>query len=149
MQLLRAEQAMAADEKLRAEIEVIVEAPAGGGPRVLNLIQVFENAGLDRLKSAVKRPLKHLKAACYYGCLLVAAPGGHELRRCRAAALDGGRGGRHWRDDGRMELQDRMLRRRHDHGQSGDRAGVVQPHSGERGGARRRTAWWWPAPCAM
>ena len=74
MQLLRAEQAMASDEKLRAEIEVIVEAPAGVGPRVLNLIQVFENAGLDRLKSAVKKPLKHVKAACYYGCLLVRPP---------------------------------------------------------------------------
>ena len=32
--------------QLRGEVE-FVEAPAGGGPRVLNLIQVFENAGLD------------------------------------------------------------------------------------------------------
>ncbi len=75
MQLLRAEQALASDDKLRAEIEVIVEAPAGAGPRVLNLIQVFENAGLDQLKKAVKTPLKLLKAACYYGCLLVRPPG--------------------------------------------------------------------------
>ncbi len=75
MQLLRAEQALASDDKLRAEIEVIVEAPAGAGARVLNLIQVFENAGLDQLKKAVKTPLKHLKAACYYGCLLVRPPG--------------------------------------------------------------------------
>jgi heterodisulfide reductase subunit B len=74
MQLLRAGQALASDEKLRAEIELIVEAPAGQGPRVLNLIQVFENAGLDPLKKAVKAQLKHLKAACYYGCLLVRPP---------------------------------------------------------------------------
>ena len=74
MQLLKAAQAVGADAKLRAEIETIVEAPLNGGPGVLNLIQVFERTGIDKIKSAVKRPLKELKAACYYGCLLVRPP---------------------------------------------------------------------------
>ena len=74
MQLLRAAQAMAADPALRAEISAIVEAEVDGGTRVLNLIQVFDRIGLDRLKAAVQAPLKDLKPACYYGCLLVRPP---------------------------------------------------------------------------
>jgi heterodisulfide reductase subunit B len=74
MQLLRAGQAMAADRKLREEIAAIVEAAVDGGPRVFNLIQVFQRVGLDRLKAAVRAPLTDLKPACYYGCLLVRPP---------------------------------------------------------------------------
>jgi len=74
MQLLKAARAVRGDAALRAEIETIVEAPVDGGTGVLNLIQVFERAGIDKIKSAVKRPLKELKAACYYGCLLVRPP---------------------------------------------------------------------------
>jgi heterodisulfide reductase subunit B len=65
---------MGGDAKLQAEIETIVEAPVDAGTGVLNLIQVFEKMGVDTIKSAVKRPLKELKAACYYGCLLVRPP---------------------------------------------------------------------------
>ena len=74
MQLLRAAQAMASDHGLRAEISAMVEAEVGSGPRVLNLIQVFQRIGLDKLKAAVRAPLKDLKPACYYGCLLVRPP---------------------------------------------------------------------------
>jgi len=52
--VLRAEQALAANEELRAEIEGIVEARRRG-PRVLNLIQVFENAGLGPAQRAPSR----------------------------------------------------------------------------------------------
>ena len=54
MQLLRAGQAMQSDPRLRAEISDLVEAD---GPCVLNLIQVFQRIGLDRLKAAVRTPL--------------------------------------------------------------------------------------------
>jgi len=74
MQLLRAQRAMQADAVLSAEIAAIVEAESNGGPRVLNLIQILERIGLDALKAAVKQPLKDLKPACYYGCLLVRPP---------------------------------------------------------------------------
>ena len=41
---------------------------------MLNLIQVFQRIGLDRIKPAVKKPLADLKPACYYGCLLTRPP---------------------------------------------------------------------------
>jgi heterodisulfide reductase subunit B len=74
MQLLRAGQAMQSDPRLRQEISGMVEAEVHDGPCVLNLIQVFQRIGLDKLKDAVKTPLKDLKPACYYGCLLVRPP---------------------------------------------------------------------------
>jgi heterodisulfide reductase subunit B len=74
MQLLKAERALASDSQLRAEIAATVEAELNGGPRVLNIIQVFEQIGLETLKKAVQNPLKEMKAACYYGCLLVRPP---------------------------------------------------------------------------
>jgi heterodisulfide reductase subunit B2 len=74
MQLLRAQQAVEGDPQLRQEIAGIVEADPGGGPRVLNAIQLFERVGLEKLKAAVKSPLKDWKPACYYGCLLVRPP---------------------------------------------------------------------------
>jgi heterodisulfide reductase subunit B len=57
MQLLKVRQAVA-DDGLR-----------------LNLIQLFQNIGGDRLKTAVKQPLESMTAACYYGCLLTAPAG--------------------------------------------------------------------------
>lgn len=74
MQLLRVSGAIAADAGLRSELASIVEAELGGTTRVLNLIQLFERIGLDRVKAAVQKPLKDLKPACYYGCLLVRPP---------------------------------------------------------------------------
>jgi heterodisulfide reductase subunit B len=74
MQLLKAAKTMNEDGNLRQEISCIVEAEVSGRVKVLNLIQVFQNAGLDRIKSAVKNPLTDLKPACYYGCLLTRPP---------------------------------------------------------------------------
>jgi heterodisulfide reductase subunit B len=73
MQLLKAERALA-DDGTRREMAKIIEADPGASPRVLNLIQVFEQAGLDRIKAAVKQPLENIQAACYYGCLLTRPP---------------------------------------------------------------------------
>jgi len=74
MQLLRAQQAIAADAELRQKIATIVEADPADSPRVLNAIQLFQRVGLEKLKAAVKAPLKEWKPACYYGCLLVRPP---------------------------------------------------------------------------
>jgi heterodisulfide reductase subunit B len=85
MELLKAQRAMSADEKFRNEILQIVEAKSADnavGTRVFNLIQVFEQVGLDKLKSAVKTPLKDLNAACYYGCLLTRPPAVVEFDDC-------------------------------------------------------------------
>ena len=74
---------MAADaHAARGTCRHTVEAEVDGGTRVLNLIQVFERIGLDNLKAAVKTPLKDLKPACYYGCLLMRPPEVVEFDDC-------------------------------------------------------------------
>ena len=73
MQLLKVQKAIAGNG-LRGELAQIVEADLRGDGRVLNLIQIFQNIGLDRLKAAVKTPLTEITAACYYGCLLTRPP---------------------------------------------------------------------------
>jgi heterodisulfide reductase subunit B len=73
-QLLRARAAITADTAVRDEMAAIVEAPLDAPPQVLNLIQLFERIGVETLKNGVKQPLKELKPACYYGCLLVRPP---------------------------------------------------------------------------
>jgi heterodisulfide reductase subunit B2 len=70
MQLIKAKKALAASEALRRDISKTVELEVRGETEVLNLIQIFERIGLDRLKAAVKAPVESLHAACYYGCLL-------------------------------------------------------------------------------
>lgn len=82
MQLIKAQKALAGNEGLRREMSGIVELEVRGTTRVLNLIQVFEQIGLDRLKAALKSPLKSLSAACYYGCLLTRPPDVVEFDDC-------------------------------------------------------------------
>ena len=82
MQLIKAQRALAENEGLRREMSGIVELEVRGTTRVLNLIQVFERIGLDRLKAALKSPLKSLSAACYYGCLLTRPPDVVEFDDC-------------------------------------------------------------------
>ncbi len=74
MELLKASEAMKADGALRQEMGRIVELPCEGRTSVLNLIQVFQRVGIEKIKAAVKKPLEGLKAACYYGCLLTRPP---------------------------------------------------------------------------
>lgn len=73
MQLLKVKKAVA-DERVRKELSEVVEADVRGESEVLNLIQMFEKIGVDRLKAAVKAPLQSITAACYYGCLLTRPP---------------------------------------------------------------------------
>jgi heterodisulfide reductase subunit B len=73
MQLLKVKKAVG-DERVRKELSEIVEAEVRGESEVLNLIQLFEKVGAERLKSAVKAPLGSITGACYYGCLLTRPP---------------------------------------------------------------------------
>jgi len=81
MQLKKAQRAMAMDAALAEEIGIIVEAKPGG-TRVLNLLQAFDRVGMETIKAAVKEPLKDLKVACYYGCLLTRPPEVVEFDDC-------------------------------------------------------------------
>lgn len=74
MQLMKAQKAVSEDEKVRKELSETVEAEIHGDGQVLNLIQVFQKIGIERIKAAVKQPLESMTAACYYGCLLTRPP---------------------------------------------------------------------------
>ena len=74
MELIKAGQAIGNDACVRKEMSEIVELDVTGRTQVLNLIQVFQQVGVERIKEAVVRPLTEIKAACYYGCLLVRPP---------------------------------------------------------------------------
>jgi heterodisulfide reductase subunit B len=40
--------------------------------RIINILEFFRDVyGIENIKAIVKKPLKDLKVACYYGCLLV------------------------------------------------------------------------------
>ena len=57
MELLKAKKELAHSENLRRQISDIVELPVEGKTDIINLIQVFQKVGVDRLKEAVKKPL--------------------------------------------------------------------------------------------
>lgn len=74
MQLIKASAQIKSDEGLRKELATIVEMPVEGRAKVLNLIEIFQSAGLETLKAAVTNKLESIQAACYYGCLLTRPP---------------------------------------------------------------------------
>ncbi|HXY74505.1 MAG TPA: CoB--CoM heterodisulfide reductase iron-sulfur subunit B family protein [Dehalococcoidales bacterium] len=63
------------NDELRQKIEKIIEMPYTGKVEVRHLLEVFEaEVGLDEIRKRVKKPLKNLKLAAYYGCYLVRPP---------------------------------------------------------------------------
>jgi len=69
--LLSSQKEMKLDEKTRMKVEDLMEEKFSNGIQIFNLIQLFQKIGLDKIKEAKKVDLGDLKAACYYGCLLV------------------------------------------------------------------------------
>jgi heterodisulfide reductase subunit B len=69
--LVVAQQAVAADAALRGKVEFAIEQPLGDGVAVLNIVQFLQRIGAEAIAARTTAPLKGLKAACYYGCLLV------------------------------------------------------------------------------
>jgi heterodisulfide reductase subunit B len=73
--LKRTEYTLKNDEAKRKEIEEIVGFTYQSSLEILALMDVMLNRiGLEKVQEKVKRPLKGLKAACYYGCALVRHP---------------------------------------------------------------------------
>jgi heterodisulfide reductase subunit B len=71
----RAEYTLKNDEGKRKEIEEIVGFTYQPSFEILALMDVILNRiGLEKIQERVKKPLKGLKAACYYGCALVRHP---------------------------------------------------------------------------
>jgi heterodisulfide reductase subunit B len=70
MELIKARRELADNPDLRRKISEIVEIGIEAKTDVINLIQVFQKIGLETIRTAVKKPVEGIKAACYYGCLL-------------------------------------------------------------------------------
>ncbi|MFC2072085.1 CoB--CoM heterodisulfide reductase iron-sulfur subunit B family protein [Chloroflexota bacterium] len=63
------------NEPLRKEIAEIIGTPYNGDVEVKHLVDVFaREIGLEEIRKKVKKPLKGLKVANYYGCYLVRPP---------------------------------------------------------------------------
>ncbi|MDR7522285.1 MAG: heterodisulfide reductase-related iron-sulfur binding cluster [Armatimonadota bacterium] len=56
-----------------AQVEAADRAPAG--VRVQHLLHTLIEGGFEGIRARVVRPLRGLRVACYYGCLLVRPPG--------------------------------------------------------------------------
>ena len=70
-----AEQAMADDEQVRAEINAMLDAPFEGKISAKTLLEVLAAPELaETIAAKITKPLSALKVACYYGCLLVRPP---------------------------------------------------------------------------
>jgi len=67
----QAELATRENEAVRGEISEALDYDYKGSVEVRHLLDVIvEHAGLDAVKEQVSQPLKGLKLACYYGCLI-------------------------------------------------------------------------------
>jgi heterodisulfide reductase subunit B2 len=75
MTLLKTQRYLKQHPSVAGTIEGALEAAGlhyGGGVRVRHPLDVLVNdIGLERVGDAVSRPLRGLRVACYYGCLLV------------------------------------------------------------------------------
>ena len=78
MELLQVRNKLRESEALRVEMSDIVECPVSGKTDVINLIQIFQKIGLEKITAAATKRLENYKPACYYGCLLLRPP--KELR---------------------------------------------------------------------
>ena len=76
--LKRANEDLKADENFRTKVNnyVAPEVPYAGEAKVIHYLEMLRDAvGFDALKRAVKNPLKGVKIAAYYGCLLLRPSG--------------------------------------------------------------------------
>lgn len=59
----------------RSEVEEVLNFTYNGKVRIFSMLDaVVHGVGLENVAAGVKKPLKGLKVACYYGCLLVRPP---------------------------------------------------------------------------
>ena len=74
MELIKVRNKLRASELLHKEMSGIVEDTVTGTTEVVNLIQVFQQIGYDRIAQAAAQSLGEFRPACYYGCLLTRPP---------------------------------------------------------------------------
>ncbi len=63
------------DEDLKRKVNSLLERPYTGKVKLRSYLDIFANPEtLEEIRKKVKRSLKGLKVACYYGCLFVKPP---------------------------------------------------------------------------
>ena len=73
--LASANQTLRQDDALLASLNAETGLHYGGRIKVRNVLDyLFNVVGVDRIRAQVKRPLKGLRAVCYYGCLNTRVP---------------------------------------------------------------------------
>ena len=81
--LKTAQHVLGGNDIKRKQVEKAIDGKVPLDGKVKHLLDILANDfGLERLKSAVRKPLTGLKVACYYGCLLTRPPGVPELDDC-------------------------------------------------------------------
>jgi heterodisulfide reductase subunit B len=72
---LKFAQARLKDEKLRKDVEQVIDAKFPENIEILNILDVIvEKSVLETIASKVVRNLGGIKVACYYGCLMTRPP---------------------------------------------------------------------------
>jgi heterodisulfide reductase subunit B len=72
---LKAAQLKLADEKVRSQIENVIETKVPDGIEVLHVLDLIaDTIGAEAVEQKVVKPLTGLKVACYYGCLMTRPP---------------------------------------------------------------------------
>ena len=70
--LRNAQRFVSASDENRKRIEELIDMPYEGKSHVVSLLEAFsEPEVLEAVKAATLKPLRGLKAACYYGCTIV------------------------------------------------------------------------------
>ncbi len=62
---------LAANPALEKQTAELLGESARSNLSIINIIELFDKVGRDRIKEKKKNDLKGIKVACYYGCLLV------------------------------------------------------------------------------
>ena len=66
---------IATESEIRNYVSDAIGRDYDGSVKIKHFIEVLlEDVGIEKISSAIKQPLKGLKVACYYGCLLVRPP---------------------------------------------------------------------------
>ncbi|MFQ5901220.1 MAG: CoB--CoM heterodisulfide reductase iron-sulfur subunit B family protein, partial [Thermodesulfobacteriota bacterium] len=75
LRLITANKELKSDAGLKEEVNSVLDGPYNGGINVRSLLQtIYEDIGPEGINKLVKQPLKGLKVATYYGCLLLRPP---------------------------------------------------------------------------
>lgn len=59
------------DERIRTKVEDLLEDKVVHNLKIYNLLQALKEIGTNKIKENVKVNISGVKAACYYGCLMV------------------------------------------------------------------------------